>query len=132
MEINEKNEIFERIKNYIIDKKYIALAISKNNEEERNKENELNDNNKLNDTKLTVPNYGYSIIDIKDKYNPGIIILRKIWYDEKREKLIDNYTNKIINQFLTLINDLNDNTIILTYDKFLSEFSSLAVCFVNN
>ena len=74
MEINEKNEIFERIKNYIIDKKYIALAISKNNEEERNKENELNDNNKLNDTKLTVPNYGYSIIDIKDKYNPGIII----------------------------------------------------------
>ena len=62
-----------------------------------------------------------------------IIILRKIWYDEKKEKLIDNYTNKIINQFPTLIiNDLNDNTIILTYDKFLSEFSSLAVCFVNN
>ena len=62
-----------------------------------------------------------------------IIILRKIWYDEKKEKLIDNYTNKIINQFPTLIiNDLNDNTIILTYDKFLSEFISLAVCFVNS
>ena len=136
-EINEKNEIFERIKNYITVKKYIALAISKLDEEKINNDNEFigqnkNNNNKLYDSKLTIQNYGYSIIDIKDKYKPGIIILRKIWYDEKKEKIIDNYTNQIISHFPTLINDLNDNIIILTYDKFLSEFSSLAVCFINN
>ena len=130
---NEKNNLLERIKYYVIDKKYITLAISKKYGEEINNENEFKYyDNILPNSKLTVPNYGYSIIDIKDKYNPCIIILRKIWYDKKREKLIDNYTNKIISQFPTLINDLNDNTMILTYDKFLCEFSSLAVCFINN
>ena len=75
------------------------------------------------DSRLTIPNYGYSVIDIKDKFSPGIIILRKIWYNEKIEKNIDNYTNKIINQYPSLINELKDNNIILSCDKFLSEFN---------
>ena len=124
-----KNKFFNKLKDYVINKKYIVVAISKKNED-----NEIYDENENNDnlTQLTIPNYGYTILDIRDKFDPNVIILRKVWYNEKKEKLIDDYTNKIINQYPSLINDLNDNIIILTYDKFLSEFSSFAVCFTKN
>ena len=58
--------------------------------------------------------------------------MRKVWYNEQKEKIIDKYTNTIINQYPSLINELNDNTILLTYDKFLSEFNYLVTCFTKD
>ena len=126
-DMNEENDIFNSIKNFVIDKKYIVVAISKISEYINNN----GDNDNL-ESRLTIPNYGYSIIDIKDKFSPGIIILRKVWYNEKIEKNIDNYTNQILNQYPSLLNELNDNSLILTYDKFLSEFNSVVICFTKN
>ena len=126
MNFDEKKNFFNKIKDYSIDKKYIVVAISHNSKNDTN----IDNNNDNICTDLTLPYFGYTIIDIKDKYDPNVIILRKVWYNEKREKNIDNYNNKIIKEFPTLINDLNDNSLMLTYEKFISEFNELVICFV--
>ena len=127
----EKKEIFNKIKNFVIDKKYLVVAISKmpdlenNNMENNNEENE-------DDTGLTVPNFGYTIIDVRTKYKPNLIVLRKVWFDEKRENNIDNYINNLINEYPSMMNEFNDNTLVLTFKDFLKEFSSLSVCLTKN
>ena len=69
LQSEEKKDIFNKIKNFVIEKKYLVVAISKmpdleNNNMENNEENE--------DDSLAVPNFGYTIIDVKTKYKPNI------------------------------------------------------------
>ena len=123
----EKKEIFNKIKNYVIEKKYLVVAISKMPEMDNNMEEQNDDDNSL-----TVPNFGYTIIDIKTKYKPNLIVLRKVWYDEKKEANIENYLNNLINDYPSIIGEVNDTTLLLTFKEFLKEFSSLAVCFTKN
>ena len=123
----EKKEIFNKIKNYVIEKKYLVVAISKMPEIDNNMEEQNEDDNSL-----TVPNFGYTIIDIKTKYKPNLIELRKVWYDEKKEANIENYLNNLINEYPSIISEINDSTLLLTFKDFLKEFSSLAVCFTKN
>ena len=80
----EKKEIFNKIKNYVIEKKYLVVAISKMPEIDNNNIEEQNDD----DNSLTVPNFGYTIIDIKTKFKPNLIVLRKVWYDEKKRQTL--------------------------------------------
>ena len=98
---------------------------------------EIDNNNNMeeqneDDNSLTVPNFGYTIIDIKTKYKPNLIVLRKVWYDEKKEANIENYLNNLINEYPSIIGEVNDSTLLLTFKDFLKEFSSLAVCFTKN
>ena len=123
----EKKSLFQKIKNYVIEKKYLVIAISKTPEIDNNMEEQIEDDNSL-----TVPNFGYTIIDIKTKYRPHLIVLRKVWYDEKKEANIENYLNNLINDYPSIISEINDSTLFLTFKDFLKEFSSLAVCFTKN
>ena len=66
------------------------------------------------------------------KYKPNLIVLRRVWFDEKRENNIDNYINNLINEYPSLVNEFNDNVLVLTFKDFLKEFSSLAVCLTKN
>jgi len=125
----EKKEIFNKIKNYVIEKKYLVIAVSKMPEIDNN--NNMEEQNE-DDNSLTVPNFGYTIIDIKTKYKPNLIVLRKVWYDEKKEANIENYLNNLINEYPSIIGEVNDSTLLLTFKDFLKEFSSLAVCFTKN
>ena len=124
----EKKEIFNKIKNYVVEKKYLVIAISKMPEIDNNNVDGENED----DNSLTVPNFGYTIIDIKTKYRPNLIVLRKVWYDEKKEANIENYLNNLINEYPSMISEINDSTLQLTLKDFLKEFSSLAVCFTKN
>ena len=128
LQSEEKKDIFNKIKNFVLEKKYLVVAISKMNDLDSNNNNEENED----DTSLTVPNYGYTIIDIKMKYKPNLIVLRRVWFDEKRENNIDNYINNLINEYPALVNEFNDNVLVLTFKDFLKEFSSLAVCLTKN
>ena len=38
-----------------------------------------NNNEDFDDESLTVPNFGYTILDVKSKYKDDLIILRKVW-----------------------------------------------------
>ena len=122
----EKKDIFNKIKNFVIEKKYLVVAISKMTDMENN--NEENEE----DGSLTVPNFGYTIIDVKTKYKPNLIILRKVWYDEKKENNIENYLNNLINEYPSIVNEISDSTLALTFKDFLKEFSSFAVCLTKN
>ena len=77
LQSEEKKDIFNKIKNFVLEKKYLVVAISKMNDLDSNNNNEENED----DTSLTVPNYGYTIIDIKMKYKPNLIVLRRVWFD---------------------------------------------------
>ena len=125
----EKKEIFNKIKNYVIEKKYLVIAISKMPEIDNN--NNIDEQNE-DDNSLTVPNFGYTIIDVKTKYRPNLIVLRKVWFDEKKEANIENYLNNLINEYPSIISEINESTLCLTFKDFLKEFTSLAVCFTKN
>ena len=124
----EKKELFNKIKNYVIEKKYLVIALSKMPEIDNNNMEEQNED----DNSLTVPNFGYTIIDVKTKFRPNLIVLRKVWYDEKKEANIENYLNSLINDYPSIISEINDSNLILTFKDFLKEFGSLAVCFTKN
>ena len=130
LQSEEKKDIFNKIKNFVIEKKYLVVAISKMNDLENNIDNNNEENE--DDTSLTVPNYGYTIIDVKMKYKPNLIVLRRVWFDEKRESNVDNYINNLINEYPAMMNEFNDNVLVLTFKDFLKEFSSLAVCLTKN
>ena len=117
----EKKDIFNKIRNFVVDKKYLVVAISKMTDMENN--NEENEE----DGSLTVPNFGYTIIDVKTKYKPNLIILRKVWYDERKENNIENYLNNLVNEYPSMGNEINDSVLALTFTDFLKEFSSFAV-----
>ena len=122
----EKKDIFNKIRNFVVDKKYLVVAISKMTDMENN--NEENEE----DGSLTVPNFGYTIIDVKTKYKPNLIILRKVWYDERKENNIENYLNNLVNEYPSIGNEINDSVLALTFTDFLKEFSSFAVCLTKN
>ena len=119
----EKKELFNKIK------KYLVIALSKMPEIDNN--NNMEEQNE-DDNSLTVPNFGYTIIDVKTKFRPNLIVLRKVWYDEKKEANIENYLNNLINDYPSIISEINDSNLILTFKDFLKEFGSLAVCFTKN
>lgn len=50
----------------------------------------------------------------------------------KKEANIENYLNNLINEYPSIISEINDTTLLLTFKDFLKEFSSLAVCFTKN
>ena len=113
---------------FVLEKKYLVIAISKMPEIDNNNIDGKNDD----DNTLIISNFRYTIIDVKTKFKPNLIVLRKVWYDEKKETNIENYLNNLYNDYPSIMNEVNDSTIVLTFKEFLKEFSSLAVCFTKN
>lgn len=106
---------FKSIKTFVIEKKYLVVALSKNLDENiaiaNNSNNQEIDENE-NDDMLTLSNYGYTILDIKDKHEENLIYLRKVWFDEKKEEKIKAYHSMVKETNPKL--DINDAQLILS------------------
>ena len=122
----ERNVLFNKLKEYVVDRKFLTVAISRMNFNENNEAIEENENS------LTVPNFGYTVVDVKTKYNPNLIVLRKVWFDEKTEQNVENYLTHFMQEYPAVISEITDTTLLLTYEDFLKEFSSFAVCMAKN
>lgn len=138
------NNLLKKIKQFVVDKKYLNVAISKSeNEFINNEEEEENEEN----MSLTVPNFGYTILDVKSKYKEDVIILRKVWYDQKKEEKIKKYEQELLRANPSYKADMNEGTLVLSkiiifsefsqnyflaYEDFLKEFEHLSVCYTKN
>jgi len=118
--------LLKKIKQFVVDKKYLSVAISKNEGEFMNNNNANNTNNPNNnnedfdDESLTVPNFGYTILDVKSKYKDDLIILRKVWYDQKKEEKIRKYEEDLLKSNPSHKTDMNEGTLVLSTFYFLS------------
>jgi hypothetical protein len=99
----------KKIKQFI-DKKYITVAISKSIDIDLNNENM----SEYDDEMLTISNFGYTILDIKPKFKDNLIILRKVWYDQKKEEKIKKYEEMLEKENPMLRGELNEGTLILS------------------
>lgn len=111
--------LLKKIKQFVVDKKYLCVAISKSESEfinDGNVNNNLNENNneEFDDNSLTVPNFGYTILDVKAKYKDDLIILRKVWYDQKKEEKIKKYEEDLLRSNPSHKTDMNEGTLVLS------------------
>jgi calpain-15 len=118
----------KKIKQFVIDKKYLTVAVSKLVEIDPNENaSEFDDDNML-----TIPNFGYTILDVKSKMRDNLIVLRKVWYDGKKEEKVKKYEEAFLKANPLLEREMNEGTLILTFDDFLKEFPYLSVCYTKN
>ena len=130
LRFNDKEHLIKKLKNYVVDKKYLTVAISKIVYVEGDENNNTNEN--IENDMLTIPNFGYTIIDVKNKYKENLIILRKVWYDGTKDQAVQAYEENFVKENPYIENELNLGTLILKFDDFLKEFSSFAVCYAKN
>lgn len=118
----------KKIKNFVTDKKYLTVAVSKIVDVDP-----VNDNaSEIDDDMLTIPNFGYTILDVKNKMRDNLIVLRKVWYDGKKEEKVKRYEEEFIKANPLLEREINEGTLILTFEDFLREFPYLSVCYTKN
>jgi calpain-15 len=110
-----KNENIEncvkKIKQYL-DKRYIIVAMSKVTEMDMMNGDE--NTTELDDDMLTISNMGYTILDIKPKTKDNLIVLRKVWFDPKKEEKIKNYEEMLVKENPLLRSEINESTLILS------------------
>lgn len=104
----------KKIKQFVVDKKYIAVAMSKTLDVEMHNENA----SEMEDDMMTISNFGYTILDIKNKYKDNLIVLRKVWYDQKKEEKVKKYEEIMEKANPMLKSEINEGTLILC--KFIS------------
>jgi hypothetical protein len=128
LKFDGNENLLKKLKSYVVDKKYLTVAIS------RSVENEtvLSENEESGDESLTVSNYGYTILDVKSKMKDSLIVLRKVWYDAKKEEKIKKYEENYLKANPILKGEVNEGTLVLTFEDFLKEFAFLSVCYTRN
>ena len=99
-------KLWKKLKQFVVEKKYIVVALSKIQEN-------LYNVSESDDNTLTLSNYGYTIIDVKNKYDSIFIFLRKIWYDPKKDDKCKQYEDELVKKNPTLKNERNEGTLIL-------------------
>ena len=112
---NDFQKFYKKINNYLREKKYLIIAIS----------NET-------DNYLTTPGIGYTILDIINKNGNILIILRINLFEQKVEKNVKNYMQKINKKYKEVINKYNNddnNILILQMEDLLNEFKSIIICY---
>jgi len=121
-----EENLLKKIKQFVVDKKYLCVAISKsedingNNNIDNSGNNYNNENEEAyNENNLTVPNFGYTILDVKSKYKDDIIILRKVWYDQKKEEKIKSYEEELLRGNPSHKTDINEGTLVLSTLKII-------------
>lgn len=127
LKTEDKESILKKIKQYVVDKKYLTVAMSKIIDIDQ-----IQDENPQEDEMLTIPNFGYTIIDVKSKYKENLIVLRKVWFDDDKEVNVKKYEDNFIKHNPLLENEISVGTLILTFDDFFKEFSSFSVCYTKN
>ncbi len=120
--------LLKKIKNFVVDKKYLTVAISRTIDSD----SEITDNEDPADEMLTVSNFGYTILDVKSKMKDSLIVLRKVWYDAKKEDKIKKYEENYLKANPILKADMNEGTLVLTFEDFLKEFAFLSICYTKN
>ena len=123
---NGIHEFYNKIYDYVINKKYLVMAIKKINEDIDD-----SNNNNLNNS-FIVNDFGYTILDIVDKGSIKFLLLRKVIFQQEKEEIIENYHNQILNKFPDLKNILIPGTIIFSLEDFIKEFTNINVCYVKN
>lgn len=118
-----KKAFINKLKEYVVDKKYLTIAMSKIIEQEQ--EDETN-------SSLTLGNFGYTVLDLKSKGKNTFIYLRKVWFDQKKEEDIQAYEEKLFTQHPSLKNDLTEGMLILELEDFIREFEALSICYTSN
>ncbi len=91
----EKQMLFKKIKK-MLEKYNLLVAVTKNETEGNSS---IDDENTEGDS-LLIPNMGYTLLKIENETKNHVMILRKIWYDDKRDEMIkrvekENFNNKI-------------------------------------
>jgi hypothetical protein len=113
-----EENLLKKIKQFVVDKKYLSVAVSKSEAEfinnNVNVNNANNNNEEFDDNSLTVPNFGYTILDVKSKYKDDLIILRKVWYDQKKEEKIKKYEEDLLKSNPSHKTDMNEGTLVLS------------------
>jgi len=103
--------LLKKIKQFVVDKKYLSVAISKS-------EGEMIGNNEgiqeSDENSLAVPNFGYTILDVRSKYKDDLIILRKVWYDQKKEERIKKYEEDLLRSNPSHKTDINEGTLVIS------------------
>lgn len=100
----------KKIKQYVVDKKYIVVAISKSSDIELGGSNEEDE---IDDDMMTVPNFGYTILDVKSKFKDNLVVLRKVWYDQNKEEKIKRYEEALEKANPILRSEMNEGTLML-------------------
>lgn len=100
LSIIDKQTLFKKIKR-MLEKYNLMVAITKSIVNENDITNNTIDKSKDNEGEgLLVPNMGYSLLKIENETKNHVMILRKIWYDDKKDEKIkkmekENFENKI-------------------------------------
>ena len=123
---NNLQSFYDKLNQYLYEKKYLVIAISNNKNEAENN--------------LSIPaEIGYTILDLINKNQNHFIILRINLFDKSIEKNYENYLKKINKKYSNIINEYMENTdgnkdnlLIMTIDDFLMEFKYMAVCYTKN
>ena len=116
--------LLKKIKQFVVDKKYLCVAISKSETEFTGNNNANNANyEEFDDNSLTVPNFGYTILDVKSKYKDDLVILRKVWYDQKKEEKIKKYEEDLLKSNPSHKTDMNEGTLVLSKFNFANFFN---------
>eukprot|EP00340_Litonotus_pictus_P004981 CAMPEP_0170517410 /NCGR_PEP_ID=MMETSP0209-20121228/3415_1 /TAXON_ID=665100 ORGANISM="Litonotus pictus, Strain P1" /NCGR_SAMPLE_ID=MMETSP0209 /ASSEMBLY_ACC=CAM_ASM_000301 /LENGTH=788 /DNA_ID=CAMNT_0010802657 /DNA_START=138 /DNA_END=2504 /DNA_ORIENTATION=+ len=117
------DQCMKRLKSFVNDKKYLVVALSRQSENDQNEGEE-------DDDMLTIGNYGYTLLDVKNMQSDNLVFLRKIWFDQKKEEKIRMYEEQLKKQYPKI--ESNEGQLILNYEDFLKEFQSVTVCYTKN
>jgi len=116
LNLMEKQMLFKKIKK-MLEKYNLLVAMTKNENEVTNLEDKSKE---FENESFLIPNMGYTILKIENETKNHLMILRKVWSDDKRDEMIkkiekENYNNKIedrekgllyFSEFICLINNL--------------------------
>jgi len=96
--IIDKQTLFKKIKR-MLEKYNLMVAITKSDGNESDKSHNSTDK-EIEGDGLLMPNMGYTLLKIENETKNHVMILRKIWYDEKKDEKIkkmekENFENKI-------------------------------------
>lgn len=118
---DDKSELLIKLKDYVIDKKYLAIAMARKSEENEEENEET--------TALTLPNLGYTVLNLIQKGKETFLTLRKVWFDKAVEDNVLEYHKKYCDLLPGLESELEDGKMMITVDDFIKEFNVLTVCY---
>ena len=102
-----EENLFKKIKQLVVDKKYLTVAVSKSEVDSMNEVEFDTDNS------LIIPNFGYTVLDVKYKTKDYMIVLRKVWNDQKKDEIIKKYQENLFKLNPSLKSDINEGTLMI-------------------
>ena len=120
----EKSGLFDKLKSFVVEKKYLVIALSQMEDDEEEEEEEEDDGG------LTLKNNGYTVLNVSQ--NPDLITLRNPWPEGKKEETIERYHEKLSAKYPSIKKERENGNLVMTHDQFVEEFPSFVVSYVKN